>query len=78
MNKFRRKTLRVILDRLADIRDNLDEITGEEEEYRDGMPENLQTSERHEKADEACDNLCEAISDLEAAMECIEASIEQQ
>lgn len=60
MNKVRRKNLQSIIDRLEDIKADLEEITYEEEEYRDNIPENLQSSEKYERADEACDNLNDA------------------
>ena len=60
MNKIRRKNLQTIIDRLEDIKADLEEITCEEEEYRDNIPENLQSSEKYERADEACDNLNDA------------------
>lgn len=60
MNKIRRKNLQTIIDRLEDIKADLEEITYEEEEYRDNIPENLQSSEKYERADEACDNLNDA------------------
>ena len=43
MNKIRRKNLQTIIDRLEDIKADLEEITYEEEEYRDNIPENLQS-----------------------------------
>lgn len=76
MNKPRRKALQTLLDRMAEIRDILEEIEGDEEDYRDNMPENLQGSERYEKANEACDSLYKAVSNLEEAIESIEAAIE--
>ena len=74
MNKVRRKNLQSIIDRLEDIKADLEEITYEEEEYRDNIPENLQGSEKYERADEACDNLNDAadnevIDSLTTAME---------
>ncbi len=48
---------------------------GEQEEYRDNMPENLQGSERYEKADEACDNLRGALDSLEEAINYIEEAV---
>ena len=76
MNKPRRKNLQVLLDQLAEIRDTLEAIKDEEEEYRDNMPENLQGSERYEKADTVCDDLCDAVSNLEEVIANIENSIE--
>ncbi len=76
MNKLRRKALEDIIEQLDVIHDTLEELRGEEEEYRDNMPENLQSSERYEKADAACDSLYEAISNLEEALGNITAAIE--
>lgn len=76
MNKARRKTINEIYDRLAELRDLIEEVKYEEEEYRDNMPENLQCSERYEIADTACDNLDSAISSIEEALDYIESAAE--
>ena len=62
MNKARRKSIQDVADQLEALKSALEEIQGEEEEYRDNIPENLQASERYEKANEACDTLSEAMS----------------
>ena len=76
MNRDRRKALAAIRIQLYDLHDLLEEVQQEEEEYRDNIPENLQGSERYEKADEACDNLYSAISSLEEVIEYIDAAVE--
>ena len=76
MNRIRRKALNDIKDQIEMLRCTLEQLAEEEEEYRDNMPENLQGSERYEKADEACDSLDEAINNLEEAVSSIEAAIE--
>ena len=58
MNKIRRKNLQSIIDQLEELKSSLEDLQAEEEEYRDNIPENMQESERYEKADEACDNRC--------------------
>ena len=60
MNKIRRKNLQSIIDQLEELKGSLEDLQAEEEEYRDNIPENMQESERYEKADEACGNLSEA------------------
>lgn len=65
MNKARRKNIQDVVDQLEELKSTLEDIQGEEEEYRDNIPENLQGSERYEKADEACDTLSGAVDDLE-------------
>ena len=66
MNKIRRKNLQSIIDQLEELKGSLEDLQAEEEEYRDNIPENMQESERYEKAD---DNLEEVISSIEAAIE---------
>lgn len=76
MNKIRRKNLQTIIDRLEDIKADLEEITYEEEEYRDNIPENLQGSEKYECADEACDNLNDAADTLNEVIDSITTAME--
>ena len=75
MNKLRRKDLSRVMDKIQDVLSELSSLQEEEEEYRDNMPENLQGSERYERADEACDNLCSACDSLEEAISYIEDAI---
>jgi hypothetical protein len=76
MNKIRRKALEEIKDKITAIAGELEIVTSEEGDYRDNIPENLQGSERYEKASEAADALGEAVEHLENAAEYIEAAIE--
>lgn len=76
MNKIRRKNLQTIIDRLEDIKADLEEITYEEEEYRDNIPENLQGSKKYERADEACDNLNDAADTLNEVIDSITTAME--
>ena len=76
MNKQRRKEIQEIMDRLGEIKSDLEAVWNDEQYYMDSIPENLTGSERYEKAEEAvsnlegaCDNLDEALEQLEAAME---------
>ena len=72
MNRIRRKALNDIKDQIEMLRCTLEQLAEEEEEYRDNMPENLQSSERYEKADEACDSLNSALDSLDEAVEHID------
>lgn len=78
MNNTRRKAIKQTIDRFCSIRKKLEELVSEvesvksdvediqwEEEYRDNMPENLQGSERYDKADGACTNLSDAVDSLD-------------
>ncbi len=65
MNKARRKSIKAIAGQLDEARCALEGLQAEEEESRDNIPENLQGSERYEKADEACEALGDAVSGLD-------------
>ena len=74
MNKARRKEICNIIQKLnnflsrADIDVAIDEIQmvlDEQECVMDNIPENLQNGYRYQESEEACDNLNDAISELE-------------
>lgn len=65
MNKLRRQRLDEAISLLEQARDIIDECKCEEEDYRDNIPENLQSSERYENADTACDCLDSAYDGID-------------
>ncbi len=75
MNRIRRKALQELIDKIVELQEELDILGNEEAEYRDNMPENLQGSDRYEKAEEACDNLSSAYDSLEETISYIEEAI---
>lgn len=76
MNNTRRKEINSIIEQIADLKDNLENILKDEDDYRDNMPENLWGSSRYEKSEEASQNLELAISSLEETMDYLEESTE--
>ena len=76
MNKQRRKALQIVFDKLREIEEELETLLEQEEEYRDNMPENLQTSEKYEKTEETIYSLEAAIELINNAADEIEAVIE--
>ena len=76
MNRIRRKQIADLVEKLYVIQSDLETIKDEEEEYRDNIPENLQTSERYEKADNACDCLDSALYSLEELLGYLEEAAE--
>lgn len=76
MNRIRRKALANIKEQLETLKEELETLKEEEEDYRDNMPENLQGSERYDKADEACGYLSDAVDGLEDVVCSIEAAME--
>lgn len=76
MNKERRKSLREIQSKLDRLGQDLETLKEEEEEYRDNLPENLQESDRFQRADEVCDLLMEALENMDSAYQQIEEAVE--
>lgn len=72
MNKDRRKELGRAIEIANRLKGEMEEpisiiqtAKDEEEEYRDNMPESLQSSDRYQTADAAVDALDSAVSSLE-------------
>ena len=57
MNNNRRARIQALIDKLEDIKEDIDSIKDEEQGYYDNMPESIQAGERGDKAQEAIDNL---------------------
>lgn len=76
MNNARRKQLDKISARIEELKDELASLMEDEEEYRDNIPENLQRSERYEKAETACDSMSYALDSLDEAISNIEDAME--
>lgn len=72
MNKMRRKRIDEVISKLQDLQGEIEDITSEEEEYRDNMPENLVNSEKYEAAENACCSLDSAYSSVEEAVYMLE------
>ena len=71
MNKVRRKNLQSIVDKLEELMADVEAIQEEEEEYRDNIPENMQSGDRYEQAEAACDALSEATDSISSAIDSI-------
>ncbi len=76
MNKERRKQLAKAQELLEQAQSIIEDCLGEEEDYRDNMPENLQGSEKYDIADNACDNMDSALESLEEAISSVEEAQE--
>ena len=76
MNKIRRKAIQELKSRSEELMEELDSLKDAEEEYRDNIPENLQGSERYEKAENAVDNLESAYYSLEEVISYLEEATE--
>ncbi|AUX82703.1 hypothetical protein PBI_KNOX_54 [Microbacterium phage Knox] len=72
MNNQRRKEIQEVINKLADldalrneIKEEIERIRDEEQEYYDNMPEGLQQSDRGYKAEEAASQLDDAAQQLD-------------
>lgn len=65
MNRERRNRLMKVIEKLQDLRDEIEWLQMEEQEAFDNLPESLQDSERGEQMYENADNLEDAYSDLD-------------
>jgi len=69
MNKERRKKIANVISKLEDLNNEIDSIREEEQDTFDSIPENLQESENGQLMQEAIENLENAFSDVESALE---------
>ena len=69
MNKQRRKDIDAIVEQFEEIKNAIQCVYDEEEEYRDNIPENMQSSERYETADAACSALDDALNNIDEAID---------
>ena len=86
MNNERRKEIDRLMERvnsllsdLSEIKDSIENVRDEEQEYLDNLPENMADGERAEKAQAAIDAIEEALSgldDSEMSLEGINTSLE--
>lgn len=77
MNNERRDRLRGAVRKLSDVQSIVETVCDKEEDCLDNYPENLQGTERFERAEEAVDSLNDALEKLEEAKEHIQNAISQ-
>ena len=75
MNNDRRARIQALINKLEDIKEDIDFIKDEEQESYDNMPENFQAGERGDKAQEAIDNLDYAYSQIDEVREYLEEAL---
>lgn len=68
-NNGRRNRIAEIRIKIEALQEELDDIAREEEDYRDNMPESLQSGERYERSEEASSALESAHDSLEEAID---------
>lgn len=76
MNKERRKEIKSLMTRLEELKDEIDSVRQDEADYMDAIPENLMYSAVYMKAEDAVNNLDNAIACIEEAMESLDTAME--
>lgn len=66
MNKQRRKTIDELIEKIEALKDDVQSVLDDEQEYRDGIPESM--TEKQDVADAAIENLDSTINSLDEAM----------
>lgn len=75
MNNKRRQQLSQLIERMETLKDELESIASDEQDYFDTIPENLQGSTNGMNSEEAIDKMADAIVCVEEAIEAIEEII---
>lgn len=73
MNKERRRALNKLGQKIEALKNELEDIRDDEQDYYDNIPENLQLSTRATDSEEAIEQMEEAIEQLEEAIETIDS-----
>lgn len=76
MNANRRKQLQAIVDELTNLYIQIETLRDEEQDAYDAMPENMQSSERGEKSENAIEQINNAAGSIEEAIECLNEASE--
>lgn len=76
MNAKRRKSLKEIFEQISELKNQLENLREEEEQYTENMPENLWGSERYEKSQEHINDMAEAEDSLDSAINLIESIVD--
>ena len=71
MNANRRKRIREAIEQIKEIYEDVDMIRDEEQDAMDGMPENLQYSQRYYDMEEYIASIEDALDYLERASEAL-------
>ena len=76
MNDARRKELTKAIALIEDAKSILEIEQQGEQEYFDNMPENMQSGDRGQRAEEVADLLSEVVTSCEEAISSVESALE--
>jgi len=69
MNKQRRKQVNDLISKLENLKEEFELIQTDEQNYFDNIPENLQSSERYERAETAVEYLNSAVNTYDSLVD---------
>jgi hypothetical protein len=75
MNKQRRKTINDLIHQMNDLRDQVEIVLNEEQEYFDNMPEFLKDGENGGTAENSIDNIQYGLDRLDEAIDSLESCL---
>lgn len=76
MNKQRRKEIDNLISDAIRLETSIEDLLAEEQDYFDNIPENLQSSEKAEIAENAISNLEEALDNIRECVDNLESILE--
>lgn len=76
MNKERRKQIEEVLGSLSELKERIEAIRDDEQEYFDNMPESFQMGERGQLAELAASSLDDAVSTLDDVENYLQVAME--
>ena len=76
MNRLRRAAIRRVMEKLDELKAEIEGIQDEEQDAYDNLPESFMFGERGEAMESAIDSLDEAAEGVDAALEALEAAME--
>ena len=76
MNKQNRKDIEKLIEKLDEVKTDLEFMQEDEESKYDNLPEGIQDSERGEAMQEAIENLESAVSSIEEAIDYLNEILE--
>lgn len=74
MNKDRRERLRVIIEKIGDLKGEIEELKDEEQGAFDNMPEGFQEAERGLAMEAAVEMMDDAMNDIDTAITALEGA----
>lgn len=77
MNKQRRNILSKCIEELEDIKSRIADVSNEENDAKDAMPESLQDTDRYYEMEENCDEMDDATGQIDDIIDILQGVIDK-